>query len=148
MKIANRVLEKLTSKEIKAVQDALKNAVEFDGEDLLSMKFNIEDWEDMEDEDSSGKTIRWKEPTKASGEFKVSDLIELIKDIASDEEVELDIKELNSMIPKLAGALKGVGFKAIDLVKGEWEGELEIKKINQRGKNIVMELDVNSAEAR
>lgn len=148
MKIANKLIEALKAKDIKELQDALEDAIKFDGESLLSMEFTVDDWESVEGEDSSGNDTSWDEPSKASAEFKVSELIQLVKDIASDEDIAVEEDEIKKLIPKLAGSLKGVEFNAIDLVKREWSGDLEIKKINQRGNKIIMELDVSNTERR
>jgi hypothetical protein len=135
MKVANKILEALTSKETKELQNAIVDAFKFDGIDFFGI--DLEVYSKLDD---GG-------PDTLKGYVNVKEMVFAIKDLADDEHIEASNKDIEKALPKILGSLKGMSIKKVSIDR-DTTGDVKITKINQKGKVIHMDLDVTSFEGR
>jgi hypothetical protein len=135
MKIASKLINLLEGKkEVEFLADALEDLMLYDSEDV--MKVDITDFDTMYDNDDNS----FEGPVGADGIIKIKDLVKVLKEIADDEKENIDSKEIEKNLVKIAGNLKGKKIKNFNHSK--YDLEMIINKINKKGSNLVLGLDI------
>lgn len=76
---------------------------------------------------------------------KEMDLIDVLLEIAKEDDIPIDRKEIENNVVKIFGSFKGMKVRDIDLIDNRDNAlnvDAMVRKVNKKGNDIVFELDV------